>query len=896
MHLEAIQLAMYVFLQIDLVFSSHDDENTFNYTLSAELLRDVLPTKHNLKRIQHNTMEPNKLIRVYLDEFNSTHSQKIHLHINLEPILHQLVDHKCFVVINNFQQVDFISGYSLPVILRWFDLAVLYRKKLRWPPASILWTPASVLPFLNGNFSLKVKQYENLADKEHKCPISKFFTSIKLKKGSNGYCVGIDPVKFIGAAKPWNCQVQIDLFMPDRLLKFGKYTQIFRYSERVNFKFVPGSIPSFNILLDNKSTPYEYDKESLISWMTRISRFWHDQSLYSAVTDIQMTGHTSCTRTLVTLVCKIETLNYMMPCVQCSNLFYTRSVKLENYSIESILVLDKKRNAEVFGGNLFSFTWQYSQHDFTLPAKISYFVEYEPTAIKTPLYNFHKMKVKYSDNLKMLAFSYSHLYMWLLGNVTNHDRVKLEKFGVIFDYKQDGMILDVPFESQESSLVVQNTFGTLRFITCGSKGLEPFPFVQFVSVFESCVWKWIFVTAVAVCFCVVHFAGRAFANSSIIIMCFVKVLLEQGDPFPQRLTNLTRLRYVVCGTLLAGLVISNAFKSTNVYNIVSPRHTIPYRELDELVADNFSTYSRIGRLAFHFYENGEHVKPNMTLVVMRKHKIELDHKGGHRAFGRTEVDGMLSRSEDLPEAEINKSIALLQHVFDYTNQHPSIHQNMLEPFDVLDPLIKVGFVTENTIRSFNTKTVIETEFVRSQNDLIMQSLKRCQKEAWILPDYLGQSISIILRKLSQQSNVGISTLSKSYLIFYYDGFVPTSLLQRISLVKTSGILEWWPKFIKRSDLNINQDIVFPETPKMSGNIQVIFIFLSSGLAVSIFIFIAELVPYTFRILKSILCFSYVIIASTFVFLANKFISVAMNFKLCSSKLNCNCKLSSVERM
>ncbi len=873
---------------MDLANLSHNNENTFRYTLNAELLKDVLPTKH--KHNNYDTLDIDDRVERYLNEFTATHTHRIDFLINLDQILHQLANDKCFVVINNFKHVDFVPGDSLPVIVRWFELAVLYRHKLRWTQASILWTPANLLPFLNGNFSLKVKQHEKLADTEHKCPISKFFTSIKLKKSTSGYCVGLDPVKFIGATKPWNCQVQIDLFMPDKSLKFGKYTHIFRYSKRVYFKFAPSSIPNFNILLNNKSTPYEYDKKSLISWIARTDRFWND---HSAVTDIPMTGHTSCTRTLVSFVCKIETFVYLSLCFECQNMLHVRSLNLTTFSIDGILKLDKRRDTEIYLGELL-FSWQCSLYDFTLPSKIYYFIKNEPNAIKTPLQNFYKIKAKYSDNLKMLAFSYAHLYMWLLGNVTEREDFELEKFGLLSGYKQNGMLLDVPFESQESSLTVQNTFGTLRFISCGSKGLEPFPFVQFVSVFEINVWKWIFIAAFAVCFCIVHFAGRAFAYCSGIIICFIKVLLEQGDPFPQRLTNLTQFRYVLCGTLLAGLVISNAFKSTNVYNLVSPRHTIPYREFEELVADSFSIYSRISRFAFHFYENGEHLKPNITLVLVDKHTIELDHKGGHRAFGNTEVDGMLRRSEDLPEHEANKSLVLLQHVYNNTNQHPSIHQYILEPFTFLDPLIKVGIVAEGMIRSFNKGTHLKTKFVQIQNALIMQSLKVCQNDAWILPDYLGQSISRMLRKLGKQSSVCISALSKSYVIFYYAGFIPTSLLKRISMVKTSGLLEWWPKFINRSDLNINQDIVFPETPKMSGNIQVIFIFLGFGLVFSLFTLIVESVPNIFRILKCSFNFSRVIFISTIIFLANRFKTIIVRFKLSGLKLISNRKFGNAK--
>ncbi len=47
------------------------------------------------------------------------------------------------------------------------------------------------------------------------------------------------------------------------------------------------------------------------------------------------------------------------------------------------------------------------------------------------------------------------------------------------------------------------------------------------------------------------------------------------------------------GTLSSGLVLSNAFKNENVYKIVLPRGQISYYNIDELIEDNVTVYSRI---------------------------------------------------------------------------------------------------------------------------------------------------------------------------------------------------------------------------------------------------------------------------------------------------------------
>lgn len=73
----------------------------------------------------------------------------------------------------------------------------------------------------------------------------------------------------------------------------------------------------------------------------------------------------------------------------------------------------------------------------------------------------------------------------------------------------------------------------------------------------------------------------------------VKVLLEQGDPFPSNFDKCRQMRFLMCGILLGGLVISNAFKSENMHKIVLPRQHISYYNFDDLSEDNISVYNRI---------------------------------------------------------------------------------------------------------------------------------------------------------------------------------------------------------------------------------------------------------------------------------------------------------------
>ncbi len=71
------------------------------------------------------------------------------------------------------------------------------------------------------------------------------------------------------------------------------------------------------------------------------------------------------------------------------------------------------------------------------------------------------------------------------------------------------------------------------------------------------------------------------------------ILEIMQNPFPASMADMQHLRFIICGVLLAGVVIRNAFKSKNVYNIVMPRQRTPFQTTEELVYYNYKIYSRL---------------------------------------------------------------------------------------------------------------------------------------------------------------------------------------------------------------------------------------------------------------------------------------------------------------
>jgi hypothetical protein len=381
-------------------------------------------------------------------------------------------------------------------------------------------------------------------------------------------------------------------------------------------------------------------------------------------------------------------------------------------------------------------------------------------------------------------------------------------------------------------------------------GLEGFPLLKFISVFESSVWKWIAFTTLLLLFCIMNLTGRTrnFVNSYG-LLCLFKVVLEQGDPFPVRLTNINRFRFIICSTLLAGVVISNAFKSTNVYNIVKPRHRISYRKINELVRDNFTTYIRITEFYYNFNQfisaNFPQIKPNspsdtLSFQLYNKQYLIFSAKTDMYEWMKVKVP---------PSVVWFKKLEKIQKAFSTVIGNRYIFNLLVEPLEVLAPLVRVGILSRKALSKLSFQGYFNSYFWRKQSQFIFEDLKKCAKTSWILPEYMAHRLSKRLRKLDLHSDVGVNGYAKRQILFNFQGSVPGSLVKRISRLQHSGLFEWWKNFVNRTDLGKVNNVEPPKPPNMKGNIQLIFILLLSGLLGALVFLIIELRSVFFKYFK-----------------------------------------------
>ncbi len=561
--------------------------------------------------------------------------------------------------------------------------------------------------------------------------------------------------------------------------------------------------------------------------------FSADKSDFKPVTDFMIFSYVSFgpkTGTLNFLKCKISKVNILIPNAESKNGYSPEKLSFENLNIDFIKFLDKTKKQVLVYGNVASPALSRSN----LGEQMNFFVTTEQKAVEFPLKYFSDIKLRYPDKIQLLAFAYASIFKTLVGNVTsNKPKVLTANFVFEFERKLHPTVRENPFEEH---FKIEFKFGQLHIVSCGSRGVESISFLQIVTVFEARIWILLFSFILLIILSSKHLTRRSFSSS---LLSIYKVLLEQGGPFPENNEMVDKLNPMICGILLTGLVISNAFKSENVYNIVTPRQLISYRTISELFEDNFKIYSRITQLKYDnlWQEFGWVFKAN------DEHNMFLFHKGWS-IYANAEVEKVFVNLDDTLQGMHLKKCQM----------HPDTLNQLVEPLDLLEPLSKSGVLDwkipnePDSEKEFNT---LNRRFWNNQNALIAKDMHNCSKTAWILPNYLAQDISRSLTKSGNHSDVGTFAFSKPFLYLRLTGLFPLSLLNQYSKVLASGLVDWWPNFINRTDLRRTSEKMPPKKPNMNGHTQVIFIILGSGLLIAISSLIGELSGKLFKYIKLI---------------------------------------------
>ncbi len=190
--------------------------------------------------------------------------------------------------------------------------------------------------------------------------------------------------------------------------------------------------------------------------------------------------------------------------------------------------------------------------------------------------------------------------------------------------------------------------------------------------------------------------------------------------------------------------------------------------------------------------------------------------------------------------DTDDAIADTAKLRNYSRRHPMAFKAITEPLEYLDAFVKVGIIDKTSAKMLSIGNKLSERFTKIQDDLVRNSLNNCSRTAWTLPNYLAQIYHRSLKTSGKHSDVSSYAYTLPEITFVYEkAYVPSSILVLFSLIPNTGLLEWWPKFINRSDLVLGYESIVPTKPNMSGNILVIFVFLVVGLLFAIICMVVE---------------------------------------------------------
>lgn len=143
------------------------------------------------------------------------------------------------------------------------------------------------------------------------------------------------------------------------------------------------------------------------------------------------------------------------------------------------------------------------------------------------------------------------------------------------------------------AVVVTALQRNLKIVTCGYRGVEQLNFMELLSAFDKNVWFELATIIISLIVTFTNIPGHA-SKLKVIEAHLIpaKLLLEQGNRVSNSVIASHRCKWITRTTLLMAIVLSNAYNSTNVYNMIIPRKSLPNRYLPELVQGKFNIYTK----------------------------------------------------------------------------------------------------------------------------------------------------------------------------------------------------------------------------------------------------------------------------------------------------------------
>ncbi|ODM91915.1 Matrilysin [Orchesella cincta] len=479
------------------------------------------------------------------------------------------------------------------------------------------------------------------------------------------------------------------------------------------------------------------------------------------------------------------------------------------------------------------------EEDRSLNAQCSrnpYFIVWNYRQINSEIYNRkNEQRLLWDATVNILQLIFSNTSL-----IYNEYRAQFEcvdinlrdSFGIIFSTQVEVALLRFDkTRYMNMPLTMKNPMRALKFISCGKPPQKTVGFEEFVIIYRWHVWLLIVVLIVGIFPVSFHFVEKLNLTiraqhlreslkqfSSNLFLQPIIILLEEGEAFVGNNLNLSSLQWMLGSLLIAGTVLSNAYKYDNVYNIIAPIKLLPYTHFRQLVSNNFTVHTMISVEGSDFNEFAWYLD-NVTQI--NQHQIR-----GRFLLSNIQIESEVASLYLLDEFNTNVTGEYV------TNSR--LHPGILELFQKIQQ--------ENVTKNDRHKV-----FAGEQWKLVTDTVKVCNRSALILPELFALQLAQSMRKVDglKYVFVGKDFLFAELISLEFRGWIPINIWAKIGSLESSGIWFWWENVIGSANGRVAEQEyvraaeVAVEKPTMKGNVVVIFYLFCGVCGISIFSFVVE---------------------------------------------------------
>lgn len=749
-------------------------------------------------------------------------------------------DKSCIVIIDNYQFVD-LTSVGTPLILRTPMLLVAQLEnenakfKTRLGASSLR------------NFSLP----ENTTVSD--CPLSTFLGGVDMsieRDTSWDLCIRLNHTTYITNIKTPNCQLHIGLYPKQTTpYRIGRNSpKLFKIPLKKSGKhsmLIPPSVPLLNCLILSKEA--DFDTYWDTNWIQTVAQNsfieFHDSSWFPYTYDVFVILLVA---TIHERVHAVKFLNGFIAEAHVLQICHTCNSSLQKSSFGTVVRYpinkwnDTVTNAELLISTAFpregeELVWEISprneeninllhallQHlnpclpissrqdlwkEITTPALLINRVGAAHAQVwKSVLRNFTILlgifsKIKFNCSLGLRQSKGMHLF-----------QIDISKQAYVQPYS-----LPYPF-------YIQDKLSSLRFIACGSISISAIPFQELTNVYDTRIWFLILLSAVAIPATIRIVSKNAPYFTGVVSI--VRILLEQGGPFSNAVTNMKRLWFITGTTLLVGIILSNAYKNDNIYKMITPRKPIPFKYLRELLSHNFSFYTR--SISIGPFRLGDLRHDDITW--------ETDYIAYTYQLNLFQVSKYSHHNIN------NNRSTLITDVVNRTKPHPEWLPGFIKMGT--DDYVKTGRGDMLHSPIFMWERMrLYSNFLPEEKKILLRSLTDCQRTALILPDYACWEYLQSAKKGSgwtSRLSLGREHYSDIDWMFTFRGIISPHVIRRFMGIHQSGIWQWWVELLRRR-YDVDAPNAEPVKPaNMQGNISLIFMLWAGGLGCTHICFLLE---------------------------------------------------------